>query len=397
MKRGGMGRNGSPRREFYFSAILTLVGVGLVAAAPATAATASARKPLQHMSAIVTDHGQSETLPVMNPETLPTCPPPAPQKQHLSIQNALFAPSAARCKVIPANVGVNIRGINGHQYLFVGPKLFSILATAGRLAHRSQRVTPSAFTHSQLLDVSPGLTSQPCTDGGYFPIGEETICQNGQALPVGYDITRRVAVAAGLYAQTPTLFGYSSVYNWVGMQNDVVGANLAQIGIEYNNTSVLGTLLCKGNNDVNYRNFILTQIAVNGTYSTPICYPAYIFGNGTLTLFEVSWSVSNAKNYWTLWVNWNNVWEALGTYQIQDMYPSNAQPDILPAEVFYYTSTYTIPSLPSIPDADGQIDNNNTWEWWTSSLVPDTGYVQEDYCVSWPIRFTNVTVKDPSC
>jgi hypothetical protein len=200
---------------------------------------------------------------------------------------------------------------------------------------------------------------------------------------------------ASSFHAAPNLYGYSAVYNWIGEQSDAAGSNLAQIGINYNDLSSGGTSVCKGNNDVDDRPMILTQSDVNDTYSTPLCFPQYIFGAGTITLFEVSWYVTDGKNMWDLWVNWNNTWESLATYQVQDMYPSNAQADFVPAEVQYYTSNYAVPDLPSIPDADGQIDDNNVWEWWTSSLAPGT-QVEEagDYCMTVPEAYTNVTASN---
>lgn len=360
-----MGTNARLRGSLYLLAALTVAwgGAAATAAKPSGAATVRAAD--------------------LNPTDLPICPPPGPQLTNLPPPLPLSDPSAPRCQVVPANVGLNLAGINGHRFLQVTAAVAAILA---RDSHGLKSVI-----QSRPAIRSPNLSSTgPCDTYG----NGEVDCHEGIAMADASGIARRVQFAATLYAQSPTLYGNAEVYNWIGMQNNVSGGNLAQIGITYNNLSYLGSAFCTGNNDVNYRPIIDTQAEIAGPYTPITCFPGFVFGLGTQTFFEATWHVSGTENWWNLWVNWNNTWEALIGYHIQTMYPSNAFAAFVPAEVIEFGTQYVDPNLPSIPDQQAQIYDGNTWHWWTTSI--DTFFDQQgtSYCLSFPTKYTNVTVSN---
>lgn len=330
----------------------------------------------------------------LNPADLPICPAPGWQIREASAPKPLTDPNVGHCAVAPASGGLHLKGINEQTYLVVDGE------TAQRI--RADNLPATAWTASavparQASSRSAAVARSNCTggepDGGYD-------CQNGQAMIGHSGIADVDGVRAALYAESGTLSGWTVMYNWVGMQY-VPGsnANLEQIGIAYNNLAAdggSGITLCDGHNDVSDVPMILTQDWNNSTGpTTSLCFPAYIFGLGSYTTFQTSYSTSS--KLWTNWVNWNSKWEAIDSYSVPAMTPANAIADLVPAEIIHF-KTGTLPTFKSIPDKSADIFNGSTLKAWSSSV--DTyvfeessgdGATGQSICDSNPVQYTENT------
>jgi len=266
------------RRRIAWSVVLTvMLGSSLASA--------------QRSDATSTSTFGAESFATFNPGLLPNCPPPAAQLVPVVKAKPLTDMSGPHCQYVPSTGRTHVDGFTDDQPLHFDEAWGAKYGTRADLVKRG-------------------------TVGG---TGQEAISESNRS----HD---RWAIAATLYAQTPTLYARADVYNWVGLQDDT--HDLSQIGISYNNLSFLGTAECSGNNDVDYRPIVLGQVEFAGTFQPGICFPAYVFGPGTQTFFQVSISAGWLQN----WINWNGTWVQLFSAHMPNIYPGKAQADLVPAE-----------------------------------------------------------------
>jgi len=362
------------KTRLYLIALACLLSLGIVnSQAFATIKTVSPNPPPSSMNYT------GPAVADLNPQDMPVCPPPTPE-QSISAGSIppLLDPNVPHCKVIPVNANLHLSGINENSFLQLDPNTLIAL----------QADNPVTLIHHPIVTPAVSDTSSCFSQSR---LSDALTCQNGVGLTDNVGIGQLNGVAASLDAQTPTLYGSADVYNWIGVQNLSNGGNLDQMGIDYNNLSNTASADCSGNNDVNNRPIISGEMASDGGYSNPICFPAYILGPGSQTFFDIYWS----NNWWGNWVYWNGTWEDFWGANIPDLYPSNALADFIPAEVIMIGPQYVDPNLPNISDANGQFfdGSTNSWVWWEPPF--DTAYKQEGpYCLDVPTEWTNVTVSN---
>lgn len=326
------------RRRIAFSVIFAiLVGSSLASAQRSDAEPSSTFGP--------------ENYATFNPGKLPNCPPPTAQVVPVTKAKPLTDMSGPHCQYVPSTGGTHVAGFADDQPLHFDE------AWGAKYGGADVDVVKHATV---------GAT------------GQEGISETNRS----HD---RWAVAATLYAQTPTLFARADVYNWVGLQDDT--HDLSQIGISYNNLSFLGTAECSGNNDVNYRPMVLGQIEYAGAFQPGICFPAYVFGPGTQTFFQVSISGGWLQN----WINWNGTWVQLFSAYMPNLYPGKAQADLIPAEVIPYDIPQTTPTIGTIADQNGQLASSTGWAWWTTSTPTSTVSSVPGMCLQFPTPYSNTS------
>jgi hypothetical protein len=101
---------------------------------------------------------------------------------------------------------LKIPGMDPYQYLVVDSHMLELIGTTRRSLFPGPIPVLRASTRQASPDVAvSNITRIGCQDTGYYPQfgGEQTTCQEFAALGAGVDVGRKVAVAAGLYAQTP--------------------------------------------------------------------------------------------------------------------------------------------------------------------------------------------------
>ena len=289
----------------------------------------------------------------IDPATLPICPPPGPQKVSAIPPKPLQLddPTIAKCAYAPGITGqTHIPGFADDAPIVVTDAWFDGVG----------RRSADTVIH---VNIGPGSGNVGLVDS------------NGQG--------DRRGIFSSLYAHAPVLAGTADVYNWIGIQND---ANLTQVGIDYNN--VPAAQECP--NNVNNRPFILSQSERDGVFSNNICIPGYIFGVGSFTSFETAYA---GNRNWQHWINWNNTWQLLLTVNVPHL-ETIAGRGAQSVETIVHNNQ-PAPAF-NIPNNSTQLADTAGWHWWFNSYSPPTvvnNWVGA-YCQSFPVLFTNLTVKN---
>ena len=350
---------------FKVRLVLASLLAGTVAIAPAHANAASP-SPLPNS-------------PSFSPASLPVCPPPGPQVAQSNPPLPLDNPSASRCVYTPSTGRVHMAGLKDTDpiVLDASPTLQDAVVAAQNQSTIVKRLLPDS--PKAAAPVAPTFAS----------VNVSATTLNGIAEPVASG--NRQVILATLQAQSPTLFNSIEVYNWIGLSN-AGGKDGDQVGISFNNFSSRGTSECSGNNDVDYRPIVIGQITANSTFFPGICFPAYQFGNGTQTWFEVQYNTGTKNTY--AWINWNNTWQLLYTATIPGLTPKNAKSNLIPTELIPAVSQQ-IPLLTSIADQQATLYDSAIHWWFPSYAAANViNGTSPGLCVTEPTPHTNVTVSN---
>lgn len=296
------------------------------------------------------------TVPVLDPFSLPICPPPAPLQSDLPAPKPLEDPSSPKCAYAPWTTGrTHVPGFADDKPMIVTEASFDAQAAAA-----------GSTTQIHHVSFGPGQGNNGTL---------ETAARGN-----------RFGIFSSLYAQAPGLSGPADVYNWIGVQNNISGGNLSQVGIEYNNLPAAQE--CP--NNVNGRPFILAEIEKDGVYGANLCYPNYVFGVGSHTSFETIFQAG----YWQHWINWNGTWQLLVNTTVPHLTTSNA---MATQSVEVIVKQFEAAPTFNINDGSVQLfDQAYTPHLWNSSYSAASviNNLTGIYCVSFPSAWSSMTVKN---